>query len=125
MKEPSGERGTWAYRDGQLVPVKEKKKAVSAPYVWKDEVEPFENPVTGEMETSMSTYRRKLKEAGYFEKGNDRMSYQPPSREERMKDVSEAAQEARRQIKYGMAKSTSEEREQWERESREEKRRQR
>jgi hypothetical protein len=112
-------RGKWVWRDGQMVrKEKAKKLVVNAPYVHKDEVDAFENPVTGEMETSMSTYRRKLKEAGYFEKGNDRMQYEAPSFDERYEKNMEAAAEARRQIEWGMAPSTSEEREIWEQQKR-------
>lgn len=117
----TGERGSWVYRDGKLVPNDKKQKVVKAPFVWKDEVDAFENPVTGQMETSMSTYRRRLKEHGYFEKGNDRMSFKLPSRKERFEEIREVAQEAERQIKYGMAKSTDEERYRWEVENRESK----
>lgn len=117
-EQPTGERGRWIFRDGQLVPHAKQKSVNVAPYVHKDEVDAFENPVTGEMETSMSTYRRKLKEHGYFEKGNDRMSFKPPSKEEKFLEIREAALEAERQIKYGMAKSTSEEREIWEKQQR-------
>lgn len=123
-KYGNGIRGSWVFRDGKLIPREiAGVKQVEAPYVWKDEVDAFENPVTGEMETSMSTYRRKLKEMGYFEKGTDRMKYQLPSFNERYADVRESALEAERQIKWGMAKSTSEEREKWERQNRERKRR--
>lgn len=115
-------RGLWKYIDGKLIPCERNKPVVYAPFVWKDEVDAFENPVTGEMETSMSTYRRKLKEAGYFEKGNDRMKYTLPSRKERFEEIREATLEAERQIKWGMAKSTTDEREIWESETREQQR---
>lgn len=93
--------------------IRERKAQPVAPYVQGDEVAPFENPVTGKMETSMSTYRRSLKEHGYFEKGNERLKYELPSFDKRYEAVHEDVLEAKRQIKYGMAKSTSEERELW------------
>lgn len=123
MSEPSGVRGKWVFRDGKLVPYDKPRYVNKSAYVHKDEVDAFENPVTGQMETSMSTYRRSLKEHGYFEKGNDRMKFELPDREEKFLEIREAALEAERQIKYGMAPSTSEERELWEQESRELKKR--
>lgn len=98
----------------KVVPmVEEEKQVVDAPYVIEDEREAFENPVTGEMETSMRGYRQKLKNLGYFEKGNDRMHYELPSREERMAEIREDVEEAKRQIKYGVAESSELEREIW------------
>lgn len=107
-------RGTWVMIDGELVPKPNvKKKVVDAPFVRKDEVDPFMNHATGKIETSMSTYRRNLKDAGYFEKGNDRMKYEAPTREERMAEVRECVEESKRQIKWGMAPMTDRERERW------------
>lgn len=119
-KYGTGERGTWVYREGGLVPLERASNVDPvAPYIQTDERDPFENPVTGDIETSMSTYRKKLKERGYFEKGNDRMKFELPSRKARMAEVREATLEAERQIKWGMAKSTPEEREKWEQQNRE------
>ena len=119
MSEQNPIRGRWVYKDGALVPKARKTTSVNAPWVKVDEVDAFENPVTGEMETSMSTYRRKLKEQGYFEKGNERLKFELPNKEEKFLEIREAALEAARQIKYGMAKSTTDEREIWEKQQRE------
>lgn len=118
VEQAEGIRGRWKYVEGELVPFDTQSTVIAAPFIRKDEVDAFENPVTGEMETSMSTYRRKLKEAGYFEKGNDRMKYTLPSRDERYAEIREATLEAERQIKWGMAKSTTDEREIWDKETR-------
>lgn len=111
-------RGKWVFRDGKFIPFNDKPKQVDAPFVKVDEVAPFINHVRNTVETSMSTYRKHLKEDGYFEKGNDRMHYELPSREKRAAEIREAAMEAERQVKWGMGKSTSEERELWEQEQR-------
>lgn len=108
-------RSKWTYNreTRQLEPFVEKPKAVDAPWVQPDEVAPFENPVTGEMETSMRSYRRKLKNLGYFEKGNERLKYELPSREARSAEIREDVKEAARQIKYGVAKCSPLQRQVW------------
>ena len=120
VEEAKGERGKWIFRDGELIPYKKQNLSKPAPFIQTDERDPFENPLTGEMETSMSAYKRKLRDHrsedapnGYFIKGNERLKYTPPSRDKRFREIKEDVMEAERQVKYGMAKSTSEEREIW------------
>lgn len=118
FEESEGVRGKWIYRDGKLVPFEE-KKIRRAYHFGGLTIDEFENPVTGEIEDSLPKYERKLKERGYFVKGNDRLKFELPKREERFREIREATLEAERQIKYGMAPSTSEERELWEKQQRE------
>ena len=108
------QRGKWTYnRETKQLEPYVQRKAPELHYVIPDERDPFENPVTGEMETSMRGYRRKLKELGYFEKGNDRIPFELPTREARMAEVRESVKEAERQIKYGVAPSSEAERRVW------------
>ncbi len=111
------QRGCWLWDSGTFIPYMRKRKDVNAPVVFKDEVDPFRNHATGQVETSMSTYRKHLKQAGFFEKGNDRIPQKKlPTRQERFEEIREQAKEAKRQAEWGMAKSTSDQRELWKQE---------
>lgn len=112
----TGERGKWVWRDGKFVDISQvKPKQVEAPAVRKDEVDMFWNHVRDCPETSMSTYRRHLKEDGFEEKPPGfRDEYKKPTRQQRMDEIREDVEEAKRQIKYGVAKSSGVERQVWE-----------
>ena len=120
IEKAEGVRGKWACRDGRMVSISE-HEAIKPFYINGKKLDDFENPITGQIEDNIPSYERRLKEKGYFVKGNDRLQYKLPSFDERYMEIRKAAQEAERQIKWGMAKSTSEEREVWERQTRESK----
>lgn len=121
-----GERGSWVYdkATGKLRKLPERPKPGPRIYVQQDTRDAFESPITGEMFDSMSAYRRHLREHGYFEKGGERAK-RPEGFDLKVDEdeVYEDVQLAAQQIKWGMAPSTSDEREIWEKEERERKRR--
>lgn len=112
----TGERGKWIWRDGKFIDIEGvKAKEVNAPFVWRDEVDPFWNHVRDCPESSMSTYKRHLKEDGYEIKPEGyRDEYKLPSRAQRQDEIRKDVEEAKRQIKYGVAESSSVERQVWE-----------
>lgn len=119
------QRGCWVWREGVFIPFFKRRVVVNAPYVKRDEVDAFENPITGKMETSMSEYRKWQKREGYFEKGNDHFGrpermkgVRRKSYEERFLEVRETVMEEARKGRYGVAESTSGERQLWEMEQR-------
>jgi len=120
FKYGTGERGRWVYnrQTGEWVKNAKPKPRPSVHAVHTDERDAFINHVDGKVYTSMSKYRRALKEQGYVERGNDRPEqFQLPTEEERYREIRDDVLEAKRQVEWGVAESTSEERELWEKEA--------
>ena len=113
-----GERGVFAFRDGELVRIKEPKKIARAPMVMTDEMEPMESYATHEKRVfdSKSAYRRHLKEHGFKETGGehlkDSMRVQTKtasdSERERAYDK-EMVEKAYMDVKYGRVPFTEKE----------------
>lgn len=118
VEKATGERGLWVYdkEAGGVLPVQEKPK-IKSHHVIEDTMEPMLSHADGKMYDSKSAYKRALKEQGYQVIGNERFGEftDIPTDEETEKEIREAAAEAERLIKWGMARPKNErEREEWE-----------
>ena len=71
-------RGTWVYRDGQLVlkhlatrAPRGPRSAIPAPYLIRDQIDPLQSMLDGRLYESKSELRASYKAAGVREIGND------------------------------------------------------
>lgn len=72
-------RGTWVYRDGELVPKhlasplipRRARSRLPAPYLNLDTIDAFQSMADGRMYDSKAAYRAELKRQGLREVGND------------------------------------------------------
>jgi hypothetical protein len=72
-------RGTWVYRDGELVPKhlaaplipRGARSTLSAPYLIGDTTDAFQSMADGKLYDSKSAYRAELRRQGLREIGND------------------------------------------------------
>jgi len=122
-KHGAGERGVFAFRDGEFVRIDEsKKKRVIAPTVITDEIDPvesyadFDRPVF----TSKSALRRHYREKGFYETGGDHLDQKPTSEDPEAvaKYDREMIEAAYMDVKYNRVPFTEEEKELHKREKR-------
>lgn len=119
MSDEKPIRGRWVWTKDRGLVAKAEYRPPRLHYVQQDTRDPFVSHVNGKTFDSMSAYKRHLKQEGYEIKGGERLPPVPGSDlKANSEDIRADTERAAQLIKWGMAPSTSEERELWEQENR-------